>query len=212
MNAPLCHPRAEPAPDLIGGGGPGKSRRSWIPACAGMTRNSSLPVNCHCVRGSKARPWVPIVIVVFAGLAVAHVAGLTKPLATIAVQLSGGSRAPGWRFVGDWESDNDPMFRHVRHLAPQEGYTGTDIYIADAGRGMRPVMFKITSEDRSGRRVEMAEYLPESDANYRVRYTIADDGRSLTREYEGRDGRSVSCQYRYVGPPPEGPPRRFQPQ
>jgi len=39
-----CHPPAEPALDLIGGGGPGKSRRLWIPACAGMTKGSRLPL------------------------------------------------------------------------------------------------------------------------------------------------------------------------
>ncbi len=42
---PLCHPRA--------GGGPGKPRHRWIPACAGMTRNSDHPADRHCVGGSK---------------------------------------------------------------------------------------------------------------------------------------------------------------
>jgi hypothetical protein len=154
----------------------------------------------------KTRPWVPLVVLVVVGLAVAHVAGLTKPLTTLALQLTGlGSHTPGWRLVGDWQSDNDPMWRRVCHLAPKEGYRGTGIYRADAGRGMREVIFRITSEDRSGRHVEMAEFLPEVDANYQVRYSIADDGKSMTREYDTPNGTHVSCQYRYLGPPTEAP-------
>jgi len=161
----------------------------------------------------KMRPWVPIVLVVLVGLAVAHMAGLTKPLATLALQVSGvGSHTPGWRLVGDWESDNDPMFRRICHLAPKEGYGGTGIYMADAGRGMREVIFKITSEDRSGSHVEMAEYLPGADVNYRVRYSTAKDGKSMTREYDTPNGSHVSCQYRYIGPPTEDPPLRFVPK
>jgi len=160
----------------------------------------------------KTTPWVPIVLVVVVGLAVAHVAGLTKPLTTLALQLSGsGPGTPGGRLVGDWESNDDPMFRRVCHLAPKEGYCGTGLYMADAGRGMREVIFKITSEDRAGRHVEMAEFLPEADANYRVRYSIADDGKSMTREYDTPNGTHVSCQYRYLSPPTEDPPRSFRP-
>ncbi len=158
----------------------------------------------------KPKPWVPIVILVFGGLGVAHIAGLTKPLATMALQLTGlGSRAPGWRLVGDWESDDDPMFRRVCYPAPKEGYSGTGVYRADAGRGVGDVIFKITSEDRSGRQVEMAEY---NGANYRVRYSIAEDGKSMTREYQGSNGSPVSCQYRYLGPPTEVPSIRHLPE
>jgi hypothetical protein len=38
-----CHPRA--------GGDPGKSRRFWIPACAGMTDGGGLSRNHRCIRG-----------------------------------------------------------------------------------------------------------------------------------------------------------------
>lgn len=155
----------------------------------------------------KAAPWVPIVLVALVGLAVAHMAGLTKPLLSL-----GGSHPPGWRLVGDWESDNDPVFQRVCYPAWKDGYAGTGMYWADGGRGMREVIFKVESESRSGRQVELAEYLPGLDANYRVRYSIADDGKSLTREYDGRNGQHITCQYRYVGPPTrEDPAREYRP-
>jgi hypothetical protein len=157
-------------------------------------------------------PWVPVVLVALVALGLAHVTGLTKPVASLALQLAGYGRTPGSRLIGDWESIDDPMFRRVCHLTPQEGYAGTGIYMADRGRGMEVVIFKITSEDRSGRHVEMAEYLPEKEANYKVRYSIAQDGRSMTREYEGPSGIPLACQYRYVGPPTEDPPRSFRPE
>ena len=161
----------------------------------------------------KTRPWVPLLIVVLVGLGAAHMAGLTKPVATVALQVTGlGSHTPGWRLVGDWESDNDPMFQRVCHPVHKEGYSGTGLYLADEGRGVREVIFKITSEDRAGRHVELAEYLPEVDANYRVRYSIADDGKSLTREYDTPNGRHVSCQYRYLGPPTEDVSIKHLPQ
>jgi hypothetical protein len=150
-------------------------------------------------------PWVPIVLTILAGLAVAHLAGLTTPLTTKALQIgrsvAGSSRTPGSRLIGEWESDNDPMFRRVCHPAPKKNYNGTGIYLADAGRGMHEVIFRIVSEDDSGRHLELAEFVLGANANYRVRYTIAPDGRSMTREYSERNGRQVSCQYRYLGPP-----------
>ncbi len=156
----------------------------------------------------KMRPWIPIALVAFVALAV--VARLAKPLATMALQSSqGGSdsqRTPGQRLIGDWESDNDPMFRRVCYPAPKKGYDGTGVYRATAGRYVGDVLFKVTSEDRSGQHVEMAEY---RGANYRVRYSIAEDGKSMTREYEGSDGRPVSCQYRYLGPPTEDVPIKY---
>jgi hypothetical protein len=159
-------------------------------------------------RPRKRNGWLPIVLVVLVALAVAHLAGLTGPLAGLA--LPGRSHTPGWRLVGDWQSDDDPMFRRVCHLAPKEGYRGTGIYMADAGRGMHEVIFKITAEDRSGSHVEMSEFLPGSDANYHVRYSIATDGQTMTREYEGGNGKVVTCQYRYLGPPSQDPPRSFR--
>jgi hypothetical protein len=159
---------------------------------------------------NKIGPWVPLMLLVVVGLVVAHVAGLIKPLATLALEWTGlGSHAPGWRLVGNWQSDNDPMFRRVCYPTPKEGYDGTGVYRGDAGGGMSDVLFKITSEDRSGRQVEMAEY---NGDNYRVRYSIADDGKSLTREYDASDGRPVSCQYRYLGPPTEEAPISYRPQ
>jgi hypothetical protein len=159
-----------------------------------------------------ASSWIPIVLVVLVGLGIAHIAGLTKPVTTVALQLSGHGRTPGWCLIGDWESDNDPMFRRVCHMLPGEAPCGTNIYLADAGRGMKAVIYKIMSEDRSGRQLEMAEYLPETDANYRVQYSIAEDGKSMTREYDGRNGNHYSCQYRYVGPPTEYVPRKAGPK
>ena len=159
----------------------------------------------------KARLWVFTVFVVLTGLAIAHAAGLTKPLTTLALQLTGGgAHLPGWRLVGDWESDDDPTFRRVCHLAHKEGYRGTGIYMADDGRGMREVMFRITREDHAGCLVQIAEYYPEKDANYWVLYRIAKDGKSMTREYYAPDRTPVFCHYRYLGPPTQDPPRRFR--
>ncbi len=154
----------------------------------------------------NATPWVVVVLVAFVGLGVAHIAGLTGPLKSMAMQLTGYGRLPGSRLVGDWESSNDPMFQRVCYAAAKKDDPGTGFYMADAGRGMKEVIFKIISEDRSGRRVEMAEFLPGVNENYRVRYSIADDGRSMTREYDDRNGVRVSSQYRYVGPPSVDPP------
>ncbi len=161
---------------------------------------------------NKAKPWLPLVVAIFAGLAVAHLAGLTKPLVTIALPSGGGSHAPGWRLVGDWESEGDPMFRRVCHLAPRKGYSGTGVYMADSGLGMRAVIFKITSEDPSGRHLETEEYVPEMGADFRVRYTIADDGRSMRRECTARTGCLIFGQYRYVGRPTAKLPREFLPK
>ena len=157
-------------------------------------------------RSRRKTPWVPLMVVVLAGLVVAHVAGLTKPLATMALQLSGYGRTPGSRLIGDWESNDDPMFRRVCYLRPKKDWDGAGFYMADSGRGMREVIFKVTAEDHSGRHVTMSEFLPGVNENYRVRYSIADDGRSMTREYDDRNGKRVSCQYRYLGPPTQSAP------
>ena len=155
--------------------------------------------------------WIPIMLVFVGGLGAAHTAGLTKPLIIKARQLV-GPHTPGWRLVGNWESDNDSMFRRVCHVRSKEGAGGMGIYMADEGRSMRQVLFRITSEDRSGRHVTLDEFLPEKDINYRVRYTIAGDGKSMTREYDTRTGRHVSCQYRYIGPPPQEAPWASEPK
>ncbi len=154
----------------------------------------------------KTTPWVPIVLVALVGLGVAHVVGLTKPLKTVAMQLTGYGRPPGSRLIGDWESSDDPMFRRLCYAGVKGNDRGTGFYMADRGRGMKEVLFQIASEDRSGRHVEMAEYLPGADENYRVQYSIAGDGKSMTREYDDLHGMHVSCQYRYIGPPTEEPP------
>jgi hypothetical protein len=164
----------------------------------------------------KTRPWFPLLLLVVVVVAVAHVTGLIKPLAMLALQWTGSDSAgslwaAGSRLTGSWESDDDPMFRRVCHFEPKGGFYRTGIYTADAGHGMREVVFKITSEERSGRYVEMTECLPGADANYHVRYSIADDGQSLTREYDAPNGAHVSCQYRYLGPPPEDAPRTSRP-
>ncbi len=154
----------------------------------------------------RTTPWVPIVLVALVGLGVAHVAGLTEPVKSMAMQLTGFGRPPGYRLVGDWESIDDPMFQRLCYVAPTANKGATGFYMADRGRGMAEVLFKITSEDRSGRCVEMAEYVMETKTNYRVQYSVAKDGRSMTREYDDRNGIHVSCQYRYVGPPTDEPP------
>ncbi len=158
-------------------------------------------------------PWVPIVLAVLAGLGVAHVAGLTKPLKSMALQLTGGhSGGPGSRLVGEWESDDDPMFRRISYPAVKDPKGGTGIYVAQDGRRECGVIYKIVSEDRSGTSLELAEFRMRLNLNYRVRYTIAKDGQSMTRDYDGRDGTHVSSHYRYVGPAtasiPWGPPGR----
>jgi len=157
----------------------------------------------------KTTPWVPVVLAALVGLGAAHVAGLTKPLKGVAMQLTGYGRLPGSRLVGDWESSDDPMFRRVCHAGVKGNDDGTGFYMADAGRGMKEVIYKVTSEDRSGRHVETSEFLPGINENYRVRYSIAADGKSMTREYDDRNGMHVSCQYRYIGPPTEEPPPIF---
>ena len=163
-------------------------------------------------RPPRRAPWLLLVVLLLAGVVVVHVAGLAGPLKSKAMQLLGASPVPAYRLVGTWESGNDPMFQRVCYSASTNGSSGTGTYMADAGRGMRAVMFKVISEDRSGRRMEMAEFLPETNANYRVRYTIAEDGQSMTREYEERNGTTVSCQYRYVGPPTLDPTRQVTPK
>ncbi len=154
----------------------------------------------------KKTPWVPVLCAILAGSGIAHVAGLTKPLATIARQLTGIGRTPGYRLVGDWESVDDPMFQRICYVGPKGNKGGTGFYMADATRGKTQVLFKVESEDRSGRHVEMAEFRFGVEENYRVRYTVAGDGRSMTREYDDRYGNHVSAQYRYIGPPTEEPP------
>ncbi len=153
----------------------------------------------------KTRPWVPLMLVAVVGLAAAHVAGLTKPLATLALQLSRSySRdlsTPVGRLIGDWESDNDPLFRRVCYPVPREPKQGTGVYRADTGRGIREVIYRIVSQDESGTSLEMGEYLPGTDLNCRVWYSIAKDGQSMTRRYDARNGGHISCQYRYIGRP-----------
>jgi hypothetical protein len=157
-------------------------------------------------RPLRKTPWALIGCVVLAGLGLAHVAGLTKPLAAVAVQLgladSRDVRGPAGRLVGEWKSEDDPMFRRLCHWPPEKSYHVTGVYMAETSKGMGAVIYKVVSEDRSGTNLVMAEYLGP-DQNYQVRYSIAEDGRSMTREYDTGNGRHVSCQYRYVGPPPE---------
>jgi len=154
----------------------------------------------------KVTPWVPVVLVALVALGVAHVAGLTKPIKSMAIQLTGIGRPPGSRLVGDWESVDDPMFQRISYVSPKGNDDGTGFYMADATRGKTQVLFKIESEDRSGRHVEMAEFRFGVEENYRVRYSVAGDGRSMTREYDDRHGNHISAQYRYIGPPTEEPP------
>lgn len=161
-------------------------------------------------RRQSKTPWVFIVCVIVAGLVVAHMAGLTKPFRTMAVQLgqdgSRDLRTPASRLIGDWESDDDPMFRRVCHMVPKDPSVGTGIYRVSNGSRTSDAIYKIVSEDRSGTNLVMAEFLPVGDRNYRVRYSIAKDGQSMTREYEDHNGRHVSCQYRYLGPPTQSLP------
>jgi hypothetical protein len=156
-------------------------------------------------RVRKMRQWVPLMLVVVVGLAVAHVAGLTKPLATLAAQLcrsySRDLSTPAGRLVGDWESDNDPLFRRVSYPAPKGPKRGTGVYRADTGSGTRDVVYGIVSQDEAGTNLEMQEYLPGTDLNGRVWYTMAEDGQSMTRRYDARNGGHVTCHYRYVGRP-----------
>jgi hypothetical protein len=148
----------------------------------------------------KPTPWLPIVLIAVVGLGVAHVAGLTEPLKSMALQLGAGSRAPGSRLVGDWVSDDDPMFTRISYPAVKDPKGGTGIYVGQDGKRECGVIYKIVSEDRSGTSLELAEFRMRLNLNYRVRYTIAKDGQSLTRDYDGRDGGHVSSHYRYVGP------------
>ena len=151
--------------------------------------------------------WTLILLLILAGLALTHVTGLMKPLLRSVQGDSRNLRTPASRLVGQWESNDDPMFKRICHLPPEEPYDGLGIYMADAGSGMSEVTYKLESEDRSGTNLVMAEYLPGVDHNYRVRYSVAKNGRSMTREYEDRNGRHVSCRYRYVGPPIESLPK-----
>jgi len=157
-------------------------------------------------RRQRRTLWVLIALAVLLALAVAHVAGLTKPLLQSGKAGSRNLRTPASRLVGQWDSSNDPMFKRVCHLAPEEPYDGLGIYMADAGSGMSEVTYKVESEERSGTNLMMTEYLPGANHNYRVRYSVAKNGRSMTRQYEDRNGRQVSCRYRYIGPPTESPP------
>jgi hypothetical protein len=171
--------------------------------------SSEIPAAPRPVR--KPTPWLPIVLVVLVGLGVAHVAGLTEPLKAMAQRLGLGSRPPGSRLVGDWESRDDPMFSRISYPAIKDATGGTGIFVGQDGRRECGVVYKIVSEDRSGTNLELAEFRMGLNLNYRVRYTIAKDGQTLTRDYDERDGTHISCHYRYVGPAtaslPWGPPR-----
>ncbi len=153
----------------------------------------------------RRRAWLPLIVVVVVGLVAAHMAGLTKPLAGLARQLCGNySRdlsTPAGRLVGDWESDNDPLFKRICYPVPKEPKKGTGVYRADTGSGIREVIYGIVSQDAAGATLEMEEYLPGTDLNCRVWYTIAEDGQAMTRRYDARNGGHVTCQYRYVGRP-----------
>ncbi len=152
---------------------------------------------------------VPLIIVVLVGLAVAHVAGLTKPLATLAKQLcrsySRDLSTPAGRLIGSWESDNDPLFRRISYPVPKGPKKGAGVYRADTGSGIREVVYGIVSQDASGTSLEMEEYLPGTDLNCRVWYTIAEDGQAMTRKYDASNGGHITCQYRYVGRPTKLP-------
>ena len=156
-------------------------------------------------RPRKMGVWVPLIVVVLIGLAVAHVAGLTKPLATLAMQLcrsyTRDLSTPAGRLIGNWESDNDPLFRRISYPVPKEPKQGTGVYQADTGTGIREVIYGIVSQDEAGTSLEMGEYLPGTDLNCRVWYTIAEDGQSMTRKYDARNGGHITCQYRYAGRP-----------
>ena len=153
----------------------------------------------------RRRPWVSFILIVVLGLAVAHVAGLTKPLATLAMQLcrtySRDLSTPASRLIGEWQSDNDPLFKRICYPVPKARKQATGVYQADTGSDIREVIYGIVSQDESGTNLEMGEYLPGTDLNCRVWYTIAEDGQAMTRRYDARNGGHVTCQYRYVGRP-----------
>ena len=160
-------------------------------------------------RPHRRRAWIPLILVVLLGLGVAHVAGLTKPLAGLARQWCGSySRdlsTPAGRLIGDWESDDDPLFRRVCYPVPRERKQKTGVYRADTGNGIREVIYGIVSQDESGTILEMGEYLPGTDLNCRVWYTIPEDGQSMTRKYDARNGGHITCHYRYIGRPTKLP-------
>ena len=157
----------------------------------------------------KRTPWLLILLVFVAGLGAAHVAGLTGPLASIAAQFVwGGGRdmgTPSGRLVGEWASNDDPMFRHICHPAHKKSWSGTGLYMTDGAPGMNGVIYRLESEDRSGTNLVMAEFMPGPGLNLRVRYTVAEDGKSMTREYD-HDGKHVLSRYRYVGAPTQSMP------
>lgn len=148
----------------------------------------------------KKMPWVPIVMVIVTGLAVAHVTGLTEPLLPLSFGDSRNFGRPIGRLVGDWESDDDPMFSHVTYTLLQKSAGGTGFYIADDGRRPRMVTYHVDSEDPSGTELTAAEFVPAENLNLRVTYSVAKDGLTMTKEYD-RHGVHVSSRYRYIGPP-----------
>jgi hypothetical protein len=152
----------------------------------------------------KPTPWLPIVLIAVVGLGVAHVAGLTEPLESMALQLAGGrSGGPGSRLVGDWTSDNDPMCQRIWFPVLKNPEYKNGMIFTHNGSRQGGIIYAIASEDSSGRNLELAEFLPGVKLNYRARYAIAPDGKSLTREYDAPNGTHIVCQYRYVGPPTE---------
>lgn len=128
-------------------------------------------------------PWGPIMLLVVVGLVAAYLAGLTGPLAGLAVEFGLVSRAPASRLVGEWASDDDPMFRRMHRSMPEKSWRDAGVYSGDDGRWVRGVAYKIISEDRSGRNLVMAEFVMGADQNLQVKYTVAEDGKSMTREY-----------------------------
>jgi hypothetical protein len=152
----------------------------------------------------KPTPWLPILLIAVVGLGVAHVAGLTEPLKSMALQLTGGRcGGPGSRLVGDWTSDNDPMCQRICFPVLKNPEYKNGMIFTRNGSQRGGIIYAIASEDSSGRNLELAEFLPGVKLNYRARYAIAPDGKSLTREYDAPNGTHITCQYRYVGPPTE---------
>ncbi len=146
--------------------------------------------------------WGLALCVLAAAIGLAHMAGLTEPLRTMAMQLlRNGQRdlsTPSSRLVGLWESDNDMMFTRVCY-GPAHEPRGTGTYTGYTADNSHAVDYRILSEDRSGTNLAMWEYVQRVVCFERVDYFIAKDGQSMTKEYLSKEGNRVRCNYRYIG-------------
>lgn len=157
-------------------------------------------------RPRRRAPWGLMVCLVVAGAVAAKITGVADPLVTRAIHFleNEGGRdmsSPATRLVGNWVSEDDPMFTRVCYHPSREIY-GVGQYAGQMEDTTRTVDYKIISEDKAGTNMAMWEYVQGVACFERVEYSIDWDGLKMTKKYKTKDGATVRCTYCYV---PETP-------